>query len=107
MEDRNKIRIMPTKYAEYIYSDKWREKRNHIKAIRGNRCEECGIKLGDYFQVHHKTYERFGNELDEDLELVCYSCHKRLEQQKEIRNKKRIIYAKRKKVLVKPYHYIV
>ena len=36
-------------------------------------CEICREKKAT--QVHHLTYERWGNELDEDIIAVCVDCH--------------------------------
>lgn len=52
-----------------------RRKTARVKATRSH-CERCGL----YFprsglQLHHKTYERLGNELETDLELLCRECH--------------------------------
>ena len=39
-----------------------------------HKCESCGQR-GDVLDVHHKTYERLGFELPEDLEVLCRTCH--------------------------------
>lgn len=44
----------------------------------GTRCEDCKAKLvTGYFHVHHETYVRFGNELPEDLLVLCLNCHEK------------------------------
>lgn len=37
------------------------------------KCERC--REANLQEVHHKTYEHFGNEPLEDLEGLCLSCH--------------------------------
>jgi hypothetical protein len=37
------------------------------------RCQRCQARQD--LQVHHKTYERLGRERDDDLEVLCDSCH--------------------------------
>jgi hypothetical protein len=32
--------------------------------------------------VHHKTYERLGCELDQDLEVLCPDCHKKADAER-------------------------
>lgn len=71
------------RYAEYLRSNEWWQKRWVMYYARGERddlgryrCEHCG----GYFhkcrtEVHHKTYERVGNEELDDLEILCESCH--------------------------------
>ena len=40
-----------------------------------DQFEVCGVK--HRLQVHHLTYERLGNERDEDLKVLCWACHER------------------------------
>lgn len=40
------------------------------------RCEMCGTNQRQ-LHVHHKTYERFGNEHPLDLVVLCDRCHKK------------------------------
>jgi hypothetical protein len=40
----------------------------------GHRCQVCNRGLGT-LDVHHRTYERRGQELDEDLTVLCRACH--------------------------------
>ena len=60
-------------YKNYISSKKWKEIRLRIIEDRGGKCERC-IST-ESLQVHHLTYENFGNELDTDLEVLCKPCH--------------------------------
>ena len=62
-------------YSEYLLSKHWKAKRKHIFEIRNHVCEICKKKLTTRFEVHHKTYERIGDELEEDLQLLCHKCH--------------------------------
>ncbi len=43
---------------------------------RSKVCERCGSS--ELLQVHHLTYERLGNELMDDVEVVCRKCHQEL-----------------------------
>ena len=61
-------------YTSYIRSKTWEKKADRIRQIGGFRCADCG---GRGWQVHHKTYERLGREIDSDLILLCAKCHKR------------------------------
>jgi len=60
-------------HREYLGSPVWKAKReeaiNHYGPVC-SRCKEYGT------DVHHKTYIRWGgNELMEDLEIMCRECH--------------------------------
>lgn len=60
-------------YYKYIKSRKWKKLANRLKKEQPY-CSECRSK--ENLAVHHLTYERLGNELDEDLTVLCDDCHK-------------------------------
>lgn len=60
-------------HRAYLASPVWKAKRGEALAFYGCKCNRCGEWGND---VHHKTYERTGgNELMEDLEVLCRECH--------------------------------
>ncbi len=60
-------------YVEYLKSPRWLKlRRARIKKDKG-RCQGCNGK--QELNVHHKTYERFGHELLDDLITWCIRCH--------------------------------
>ncbi len=73
-------------YARYIRSELWRKRRRRALRRAGSRCQyeighdtpgavlvRCPEKR--HLSVHHLTYVRLGNELDSDLEALCYVHH--------------------------------
>lgn len=60
-------------YEAYLRSPQWQDLR--IEALRraGHRCQVCN--RSKRLDVHHRTYERFGNELLDDLTVLCRDCH--------------------------------
>lgn len=63
-------------YVAYMASPAWRERRAWQIERTGRRCQRCFIHESESpLEVHHKTYERLGNERWEDLETLCPSCH--------------------------------
>lgn len=60
-------------YLAYLNSTDWRRRRTRVLQRVGHRCERCNSKRE--LQVHHKTYERLGAELESDLEVLCLLCH--------------------------------
>ena len=62
------------RYNDHLNSDEWRDLKRKIVRERGNMCERCGS--AGLLHLHHKTYDRLGEELPSDLELVCVDCHK-------------------------------
>lgn len=68
------------KWRRYLRSKEWARKR-HEAIVRARwRCEVCGRWSFDEqdYQVHHKTYEHFGDERPEELMAMCRRCHRRV-----------------------------
>lgn len=67
-------------YQSHLSSKKWARLRKQ-KLIDANfTCERCGYSVETHIveipiDVHHKTYERFGDERLDDLEVLCRHCH--------------------------------
>ncbi len=61
-------------YEKYIQSPEWRIRADMAKYRAGFLCQSCG-KTSD-LQAHHRTYERLGHELPDDIEVLCSECHK-------------------------------
>lgn len=72
------------KYKIVLASKRWKELRSRIIAERG-RCERCKTTIS--LQLHHKTYDRLGMELDSDVELVCVSCHEIADEERAERGR--------------------
>lgn len=67
-------RVWWERYTEYMNSPQWRARRSRIMLRDNFICQACHVKPANH--VHHKTYERLGEELDEDLVALCFECHK-------------------------------
>jgi hypothetical protein len=60
--------------AAYMRTSKWKKRRKaKLDQTRG-QCERCSSWTGRK-DVHHKTYERLGNERLDDLIVLCTHCH--------------------------------
>jgi hypothetical protein len=66
------LRALP--YGEYLQTPHWKRKREDKLRAVGRRCQVCNHGP-DTLEVHHRTYERLGQELDEDLTVLCRACH--------------------------------
>ena len=64
-------------YERYIHSAAWRQLANERLEMDGYTCRVCGCSATD---VHHLTYERFGNESMDDLVSLCRKCHNQAER---------------------------
>jgi hypothetical protein len=70
------------RYRAHLASARWKNIRQDLFRLRGNRCERCGH--GHWrLEVHHKTYERLGRERASDLEVVCPTCHEAADRDRE------------------------
>jgi 5-methylcytosine-specific restriction endonuclease McrA len=66
------LRKMP--FAEYWVQCEWQARRTATLVRAGYRCQTCGdtdVRL----DVHHNTYERYGDESIFDLVALCDRCH--------------------------------
>ena len=70
------LRRMP--YGEYLQTPHWQHKRDEKLWAVGYRCQLCNRASSEaVLDVHHRTYERLGEERDEDLTVLCRTCHHR------------------------------
>lgn len=66
------LRTMP--YQAYLQTPEWEETRKtHLRRAR-HRCQVCNAG-NTQLNVHHRTYERRGNEETRDLIVLCRECH--------------------------------
>jgi hypothetical protein len=69
---------MRPKYRTYMASDAWLENPARFEALRsaGFRCRICNVGSSKApLHAHHRTYERLGAELPDDLTALCARCH--------------------------------
>jgi hypothetical protein len=64
-----------SRYEEYLRSDLWRARRAVVR--RRRYCEACSEPAGSH-DVHHRTYPRDFYQADDDLVLLCRTCHDRV-----------------------------
>jgi 5-methylcytosine-specific restriction endonuclease McrA len=69
-----RLRRMP--FAEYRLQPEWQARRTATLARAGYRCQVCGERDAR-LDVHHNTYERYGDESAFDLTVLCAGCHER------------------------------
>jgi 5-methylcytosine-specific restriction endonuclease McrA len=62
-------------YNDYLLSPEWKSKREKVLVFWGHRCALCNSPIR--VEVHHRTYDRMGQELMTDLIPLCDKCHER------------------------------
>lgn len=66
------LRTMP--YEDYLQTAHWQKVREDTLRRFDHRCVVCRRPASD---VHHRTYERRGCELPNDVVALCRNCHAR------------------------------
>ena len=79
----NKLGV--TTYGDYLRTQHWELIKRKLRKER-KVCEICSLAIK--LHVHHGTYERIGQEREEDLFLLCEGCHDKVH---EYHNKDRAI----------------
>jgi 5-methylcytosine-specific restriction endonuclease McrA len=72
------LRTMP--YREYLLTPGWQARRLQQFKRAGYRCQVCNTNRAQ-LNVHHRTYERRGDESFKDLVVLCADCHTIFHQQ--------------------------
>lgn len=62
------------KYQLYLCSREWAEKKQAVLERSEGKCERCIHGMME--EVHHKTYQNKYNERLEDLQGLCFDCHR-------------------------------
>jgi 5-methylcytosine-specific restriction endonuclease McrA len=68
------LRKMP--FAEYRKQPEWQARRTATLSRAGYHCQFCS-ESDTRLDVHHNTYERYGDESAFDLIALCSACHER------------------------------
>lgn len=67
------LKTMP--YFEYLQTPEWQATRRQMLERALFRCQLCNAN--GLLDVHHRTYERRGEEWEEDLIVLCRRCHQK------------------------------
>jgi len=65
------LRAMP--YADYLKTPEWHQRRAVALKVFAYRCQLCNSS--ESLQVHHRAYDRLGQEHWIDLVVLCDACH--------------------------------
>lgn len=71
-------------YKTYLRSPEWRVRREQVIAKAGNRCQQCRA-YGVPLEAHHLRYTNLGAEPDEDLAVLCKTCHQAADAERAAR----------------------
>lgn len=75
ISDQPRRRITREEYARYLEGSHWAILREDALVRFGYRCALCYSQ--EALEVHHRTYERLGDEELTDLVVLCADCHGR------------------------------
>ena len=68
-------------YIEYLNTNHWKAMKVRMKNHYVYEC--CFCRTRKRLHIHHKTYERVGNERLSDLVYACKDCHDLLHSEPE------------------------
>lgn len=68
----DELRAMP--YKRYLRTPEWRETRA-AALLRAEHCCALDAAHTDRLEVHHRSYDRLGEERACDLLVLCHDCH--------------------------------
>jgi len=74
------IKQLRRDYKNYLKSEWWQERRLSALKIGNYKCVVCSKTKS--LQVHHLNYEHLYCERDEDLEIRCDNCHKKIHKRR-------------------------
>lgn len=77
----DQLKRMP--YREYLQTDHWQEVRTRALEASGHRCQLCNAD--STIHIHHRTYERRGEEDPADVIALCADCHARFHNKMRVR----------------------
>jgi hypothetical protein len=75
---------MIVSYHDYLQSDGWKARVQQMLAKADYQCtgkvyhpQHVAVRCNNThrLQVHHRTYERLGQEREDDLQVLCERCH--------------------------------
>lgn len=64
---------------KYRQTKDWKDFRKRILEDRNYTCEICNTKKKKGLHIHHINESKYGNETDEDVVILCPTCHKLVE----------------------------
>lgn len=68
-------------YRKYLVTTHWREFRQRYISGWDGCCFVCGCRPKPV-EIHHKTYDRIGNENLDDVVGLCQKCHSKVHKMK-------------------------
>jgi 5-methylcytosine-specific restriction endonuclease McrA len=66
--------LLEMPYSEYLKTDHWQRIRKKALKTAQGKCQVCNSG-NQKLDVHHRTYERRGQEYRRDVIVLCRSCH--------------------------------
>lgn len=73
LEKEREFELTTMPYSAYLQTPEWQARRAEALERARHRCQVCNS--GGLLDVHHRTYERRGEERPEDLTVLCRRCH--------------------------------
>lgn len=81
--EKGNLKLKELPYSSYLKTEHWQNLRKKIILERGSKCQTCGKSFN--LEVHHNCYENLGEELSNDLIVLCRDCHQLFHDNKRIK----------------------
>jgi hypothetical protein len=66
-------------YKQYLATKHWKKRRARALDLANYKCQKCGISSKSAkLHVHHLSYDNLGKESDDELMVLCSSCHRKV-----------------------------
>ena len=78
LRSEREVHMSWAEYHDYLQTPRWAKVREQALARFDWRCAAC--HSSEYLNVHHRTYQRVGNEYLTDLTVLCRYCHQVLHE---------------------------
>jgi 5-methylcytosine-specific restriction endonuclease McrA len=63
--------------AKYMEQEEWQVRRVQALTRAGYKCQTCSNR-DTALDVHHNSYQNYGDERPQDLVVLCRSCHQKI-----------------------------
>lgn len=70
-------------YEDYLNSPEWQARRTVALQLADYRCQACNA-AGGVLDVHHRSYDRRGEEGHADVIVLCRDCHTAFHDNREV-----------------------
>lgn len=65
--------------SKYRQTKEWKQFRKKLIENKNHKCEMCDTKKRKGLHIHHLNEDKYGEETENDVVVLCSTCHKIVE----------------------------